>query len=314
MQENSYDLIIIGSGPAGLTAAIYTARASLKTLLLAGDPPGGQLMLTSEIENFPGFGDGIDGSELISKLRHQAEKFGTKALNENVISVTGDAQKGFTVTTEGHVSYAAKSVIIATGANAKWLGLESEQRLRGKGVSACATCDGFFFKGKEVVVVGAGDVAMEDATFLTKFASKVLIFVRGSKEKMRASKIMQEKANNNPKIEFHFNTEIVEILGQERVEGVKAINNETHEEILLPTIGGVFVAIGHKPSTEFLKGFIELDDVGYVKVKDNTRTSKEGVFAAGDAADYRYRQAVTAAGLGCMAALDVEKYLSSIEK
>jgi thioredoxin reductase (NADPH) len=314
MLDNTYDLVIIGGGPSGLTAAIYTARAAIKTLLLAGDPAGGQLMLTTEVENFPGFPQGIDGPQLISTLRSQAEKFGTITKDENVTKITGSVEKGFEITTESGSVYKSKVIIVATGANAKWLGLESEQRLRGKGVSACATCDGFFFKGKEVVVVGAGDVAMEDATFLTKFATKVHIFVRGTKENMRASRFMQEKAFTNQKIEFHFNTEIKEILGVDHVQGVKVINNQTKEETLIPEIGGVFVAIGHKPATDFLKGVVELDDIGYIKVTDNTKTSQAGIFAAGDAADFRYRQAITAAGMGCMAALDAEKYLASIEK
>jgi len=309
MAELKYDLIVIGGGPAGLTASIYASRASLKTFLLAGDPPGGQLTLTTEIENFPGFPQGIQGPELIQNMRLQAEKFGTVGKNENVTKISGDATSGFELLTESGSIYSSQAIIIATGADAQWLGLESEQKLRGRGVSACATCDAFFFKNKVVAVVGAGDVAMEDASFLTKFSSKVYVLVRRSKEEMKASKFMRDKAFANPKIEFLFNTEVSNVLGNESVKGLEVINNTTQEKKILTDVEGLFVAIGHKPATGFLQGFIELDKVGYIKLTDNTKTSKEGVFVAGDAADYRYRQAISAAGMGCMAALDAEKFL-----
>lgn len=305
------DVIIIGSGPAGLTSAIYTSRASLNTLVIAGSPSGGQLMQTTEVENFPGFAQGVMGPVLISSMREQAIRFGTTFVEENVVSLAGDHKKGFTVlTTNSEQVYSAKSLIIATGANAKWLNIESEQRLRGKGVSACATCDGFFFKNKVVAVVGAGDSAMEEADFLTKFASKVIVLVRGDKENIRASKFMQNRAFNNQKIEFLFNTQIVEVLGTDLVEGLLVKNSKTNEITTLDNIQGLFLAIGHVPATQFLKGFVDLDAQGYLKVKNNTYTSKKGVFAAGDVLDYRYRQAITAAGMGCMAALDAEKFLA----
>jgi thioredoxin reductase (NADPH) len=305
------DVIIIGSGPAGLTSAIYTSRASLKTLVIAGSPSGGQLMLTTEVENFPGFAQGVMGPALISSMREQAIRFGTSFVEENVVSLAGDHKKGFTVlTTNSEQVYTATSLIIATGANAKWLNIESEQRLRGKGVSACATCDGFFFKNKVVAVVGAGDSAMEEADFLTKFASKVIVLVRGDKENIRASKFMQNRAFSNQKIEFIFNTQVAEVLGTDSVEGLLVKNSKTNEITTLDNIQGLFLAIGHVPATQFLKGFVDLDAQGYLKVKNNTYTSKKGVFAAGDVLDYRYRQAITAAGMGCMAALDAEKFLA----
>ncbi len=309
--ENQVDVIIIGSGPAGLTAAIYTSRAYLNTLVISGRPSGGQLMLTTDVENFPGFPEGIQGPALMANLREQAARFKTRFVDENVIAVSGNAGSGFTVTTdEAGKTFTGKSIIIATGAEAKWLNIESEQRLRGKGVSACATCDGFFFKDKIVAVVGGGDAAMEEANYLTKFASKVLLLVRGEKEALRASKIMQDRALTNPKIEFMFTTEVVEILGTDKVEGLIVKNNNTGETKTLNDVQGFFTSIGHEPSTKFLKGFVELDEKGYLKVTGNTITSVEGVFAAGDVLDFRYRQAVTAAGMGCMAALDVEKYLA----
>ncbi|RJR27843.1 thioredoxin-disulfide reductase [candidate division WWE3 bacterium] len=307
--DKLFDIIIIGGGPAGLTAAIYTSRAFLKTAVIAGNPPGGQLMLTTDVDNFPGFPDGIVGPDLISSFRVQAEKYETFFLDENTVKISGEPGN-FVVTTDSGQTLQSKAVIVATGASAKWLNLESEQRLRGKGVSACATCDGFFFKGQTIAVVGAGDAAMEEATFLTRFANKVLVLVRGTKETMRASKIMRQRAFDNPRIEFLFNTEVSEVLGDTVVAGLRVKDNLTGEEKTLDNVTGLFVAIGHKPNTDFLKDFVELDHVGYVKITDNTRTSKEGVFVAGDVSDFRYRQAVTAAGFGCMAALDAEKYLS----
>ena len=301
------DTIIIGSGPAGLTAAIYTSRAFLSTLIVGGRVSGGQLMLTTEVENFPGFARSIMGPALISNMREQAVKFGTSIVDEDVISIS-NKDSYFEISTDENKTYQSKTLIIATGATANWLNLPNEQRLIGKGVSACATCDGFFFKDKVVVVVGGGDAAMEEANFLTKFASKVIILVRGDRDKLRASKIMQERALSNPKIEFIYNTEVVDVLGENVLEGLSIKNNVTSVVSTL-SCSGLFVAIGHLPATKFLKGFVELDEKGYLKVYDGTKTSLNGVFAAGDVSDHRYRQAITAAGMGCMAALDVGKYL-----
>lgn len=312
MQESIFDTLILGGGPSGLTAAIYTSRAMIKTLVLAGNPAGGQLTTTTEVENFPGFITGVQGPELVADMRTQAEKFGTTCVNENVVKISGDAQKGFEVETDAGNTYKGRSVIIATGASAKWLGLESETALRGKGVSACATCDGFFFKDKVVAVVGGGDAAMEESTFLTKFASKVYVLVRGDEATLRASKIMKDRAQNNSKIEFVFNIEVTEVLGTDKVAGLRVMNNQTNEEKVMDDVQGLFVAIGHNPNTEFLKDFIELDPKGYIKVENVTATSREGVFAAGDVADYRYRQAITAAGLGCMASLDAIRFLAEL--
>ena len=309
--EEVLDASRLRAARARLTAAVYASRAFLKTLVIAGNPPGGQLTTTTDVENFPGFPKGIQGPELINKMRSQAEKFTSTFIDENVSKVSGSFEDGFLVETEDDGGfYKGRTVIVATGASARWLGLESEQRLIGKGVSACATCDGFFFKDVAVAVIGGGDAAMEEATFLTKFATKVYVLVRKDKENMKASKIMQKKAFDNPIIEFMFNTEVKEVLGDEQMDSLKVVNNQTDEEKVLADVKGLFLAIGHKPNTDFLKDFIELDKVGYVAVTDDTKTSKEGVFVAGDVADYRYRQAVTAAGFGCMAALDVEKFLA----
>lgn len=310
MHKNLYDLIIIGGGPAGLTAAIYSARASISTLVIEGSPHGGQLTITTDVENFPGFKEGVMGPALIENMREQAARFGAMLLEQNVVTVSGSFETGFKVETQANETYMAKTVLIASGASAKWLGLASETRLRGKGVSACATCDGFFFKNKVVAVVGAGDSAMEESTFLTKFASKVYVIVRSSREAMRASKFMLEKATANPKIEFVYNAQVDEVLGADTVTGLKILNNLTNTTSLIPDVQGLFLAIGHKPNTDFLKGFLELDELGYVKVTNNTQTSVKGVFVAGDVSDRRYRQAVTASGFGCMAALDVEKFLA----
>ncbi len=311
--SDEFDVAILGGGPAGLTAAIYTSRAQLSTLVLAGSPLGGQLTTTTEVENFPGFPEGITGPELIQNFRGQAERFGAVVKNENVAEVSGTFESGFTILTESGLEYFARTILIATGSSAKWLGLESEQRLRGKGVSACAICDGFFFRDKEVAIVGGGDSAMEEAIFLTKFARKVHVLVRKPEGKLRASKIMQERAFNNEKIDFHYNTELHKVLGEESVSGIKVIDNKTDEVTEMPDIEGVFLSIGHKPNTDFLKGFVELDHKGYVELYDTTHTSKEGVFVAGDVADFKYRQAVTAAGLGTMAALDLERFLAKRE-
>ena len=310
MTENTiHNTIIIGSGPAGLTAALYAARAELKPLVIAGLAPGGQLMLTTEVENFPGFINGIMGPELMDNMTKQVQRFGAVLINENVTSVDF-SKKPFTVKTEKE-SYLAKTVIIATGAEANWLGLPNEQRLRGKGVSACATCDGFFFKGKEVVVIGGGDSAMEEAIFLTKFASHVTILHR--RDEFRASKIMLKRAQENNKISFITNVDVIDVLGETTVEGVKIKNKKTGEETVL-NMQGYFAAIGHTPITKiFTSAGIEADAKGYIAVQKHTQTNIEGVFVAGDVDDARYRQAITAAGMGCMAALDVEKYLAELD-
>lgn len=306
--DNKYDVIILGSGPAGYSAAIYTTRAELRTLLVLGAEVGGQLTTTTDVENFPGFPEGIMGPELMLKMKKQAEKFGAVTIAESAKNLEKKGDKDFTVKTDSNI-YSGKSIIVATGASAKWLNIESEQKLRGRGVSACATCDGFFFKDKTVAVVGAGDAAMEEASFLTTFANKVYVLVRRDEEEMKASKIMQGRAVNNPKVEFVFNTEVKEVLGENKVVGIKTINNKTQEEKEI-SLDGLFVAIGHKPNTDFLRGVVKLDRKGYLEVTNNTKTSEDGIFAAGDVADYRYRQAITAAGSGCMAALDVISYLN----
>lgn len=311
MTNTLYDVLILGGGPAGLTAAIYTSRANLKTLVIAGQPSGGQLILTTDVENFPGFPQGILGPELITNFKEQANRFGAEFVEENAVNVTGSFSEHFTVETIDKKTYTGKTIIIATGASAKWLNLESEQRLIGHGVSACATCDAFFFKNKTVVVVGGGDVSMEDSLFLTKFCTKVHVLVRGTQEKLRASKYMVNKALNNPKIEFHYNSEVVEVLGTDKVTGLKVLNNITQTTSVMNDIQGLFVAIGHKPNTEFLASFVKLGKNGYVEVTDNTLTSVEGVFVAGDVSDFKYRQAITAAGMGCMASIDVERLLAA---
>ncbi len=304
-----YDVLIFGGGPAGLTAAIYTSRANLKTLIIAGQSGGGQLTTTTDVENYPGFPEGIQGPILIDNFRKQAVKFGSKHIKENVQTISGSFETGFVVETDQN-KYEGKTIIVATGASAKWLRLEEIDKLKGKGVSACATCDAFFFKDKVTGVVGGGDAAMEEATYLTKFSPKVYVFVRGDKQNMKASKIMQERAFKNKKIEFMFETEVAKILGEEKLEGV-VVKNKANQKTTLDDIEGLFMAIGHKPNTDFLQGFIDLGKLGYIEPIQNTKTSKEGVFVAGDVGDYRYRQAVTAAGFGCMAALDAEKFLES---
>lgn len=299
-----YDVIVLGSGPAGLTAAIYTGRAGLKTLVIAGTMWGGQLMLTMKVENFPGFKDGILGSDLMDNMWKQAERFGAEMIFDDATAVDF-LSKPFKVKIGDRV-YEGKSIIIATGTSAKWLGLKSETRLRGRGVSACATCDAAFFKDKKVVVVGGGDTAIEDALTLTKFASEVKVIHR--RDKLRAVKILQERAFKNPKIEFIWKSTVQEILGKDRVEGVRLRKVDSNEELEL-ACDGVFIAIGYKPNTEIFKGKIELDQAGYVIAKDTIKTSVEGVFVAGDVQDHRYRQAITAAGSGCKAAIEAERYL-----
>ena len=301
---NVYDVIVLGSGPAGLTASIYTSRAGLKTLVVAGAMWGGQLMLTREVDNFPGFENGIFGPTLMEEMRKQAERCGAEIIFEHATSADFKS-KPFKITA-GNKVYEAKTVIIATGASAKWLGLESETRLRGRGVSVCATCDAPFFKNRKVVVVGGSDTAMEEALFLSKVVSEVKVIHR--RDKLRACKILQEKAFANPKISFVWNSVVTEILGKDRVEGIKLRNVASGEESTLKC-DAVFLAIGYTPNTGIFRDQIELDNNGYVMVREETRTNINGVFVAGDVADYRYRQAITAAGSGCKAALDAEKYL-----
>jgi thioredoxin reductase (NADPH) len=297
---------IVGSGPAGLTAALYCGRANLEPVVISGVPAGGQLMLTTDVENYPGFPEGILGPELMDRFRQQAERFGTKFVDA-VVTKVDFSRRPLRLELGGEGPVEADAVIVATGANARWLDLPSEQRLRGHGVSACATCDGFFFKDKAVVCVGGGDSAMEEAIFLTKFARRVTVVHR--REKLRASPIMQDRARRNPKIEFLFDSIIEEVVGERVVEGVRVRNVKTGESRVLP-VQGMFLAIGHDPATEAFRGAIELDPQGYIVTRDITRTSVEGVFAAGDVYDHRYRQAVSAAGLGCMAALDAQHYLT----
>jgi thioredoxin reductase (NADPH) len=310
---NHYDVLIIGSGPAGWTAAIYAARANLKTLLftglLAGGTPGGQLMLTTEIENFPGFAHGIMGPELMDQMRQQAVRFGTTLVEDDVTRVDFSGRPLTAYTGEGDYeeAYHGKAVIVATGASALWLGLESEERLRGRGVSSCATCDGAFFRGKEIAVVGGGDTAMEEATYLTQHAAKVTIIHR--RDQLRASHIMQERARKNPKIAWALNNEVDEIIGDKAVTGVRLRNSKTGELSELP-VSGVFVAIGHRPNTEIFRGILDMDDAGYLLTREHTASNIPGVFVAGDVRDHRYRQAITAAGEGCMAALDAQEYIT----
>lgn len=299
-----YDVVIIGSGPAGLTAAIYTSRAGLKTVVAAGMLWGGQLMITQEVENFPGFENGVLGPELMEKMKKQAERVGAELIFDNATAVDFKS-KPFKVTV-GNTVYEAKAVIIATGASAKWLELESEKRLRGRGVSVCATCDAPFFRNRKVVVVGGGDTALEEAFVLAKVVSEVKVIHR--RDELRACKFLQEKAFENPKITFVWNSVVTEVLGENRVQGVKLKNVVSGEESVLEC-DAVFVAIGHTPNTGIFKDQIELDETGYINVRGGTRTNIEGVFVAGDVADNRYRQAIAAAGSGCKAALDAEKYL-----
>ncbi len=305
--EKLYDIIIIGSGPAGYTAAIYAARANLSVLMLQGYQVGGQLMLTSDVENYPGFEEGILGPPMMEKFEAQARRFGTEVIPEDVISIDFN-KRPFKVTTDSG-EYQARAIIISTGASAKWLGLPSEQRLQGRGVSACATCDGFFFKKKDVAVIGGGDTAMEEATFLTRYANHVTVIHR--REKLRASKIMQDRAFKNPKISVIWDTEITEVLGENEVTGLRLHNVKTGEESTLP-VQGFFLAIGHKPNTDLFKGILDMDKVGYVVPVEHTMTNIPGVFAAGDVTDHRYRQAVTAAGDGCRAAIDAERWLEGL--
>jgi thioredoxin reductase (NADPH) len=305
----SKKVVIVGSGAAAYTAAIYAARASLDPLIFGGVAMGGQLMITSEVENFPGFPEPVQGPELMERMRKQCERLNVQIVPELVAKVDFSRRPFFLESTEGTVAH-AETVIIATGANAKWLGIPSEKKLMGHGVSACATCDGFFFKNKEVVVVGGGDTAMEEGTFLTKFASKVTIVHR--RNELRASKIMQERALKNPKISFVWDSAVDEVLGNGHVDGVRLKNLKTGATTDMKC-DGVFVAIGHQPTTAFLGGQLKLDENGYIATDGRTRTNVPGVFAAGDVMDSRYRQAITAAGAGCMAALEAERFLAGHE-
>ncbi len=303
--KNFYDVIIIGSGPAGFTAGIYTSRAKLKTLIISGSLPGGQLMTTSEVENYPGFPNGIFGPELMMNMRQQAERFATTIIDDEVLKVDFK-KRPFLISTHSE-TYEGRAILLCTGASPRKLGIDGEQEFGGRGVSYCATCDGPFFKGEEIAVIGGGDTAIEEATFLTKFGKAVKIIHR--RDFLRASKILQEKAFENSKIQFVWNNVVTRISGNKKIESIDVKNLTTGKTQNL-SVGGLFVAIGHEPNTSIFKDQLELDDKGYVVLKENTKTSVEGVFAAGDVHDYRYRQAVTAAGFGCMAALDVEKWLS----
>ena len=303
-----HKLIIIGSGPAGYTAGIYSGRAELEPLLFTGSEIGGQLTTTNEVENYPGFPEGILGAEMMSLFRKQAERFQTKIIEENIIE-TDFSQKPFILKTD-HQEYTADAIIVSTGASAMWLNITGEEKYKGRGVSACATCDGFFFRDKNIMIVGGGDTAMEEADFLTKFAQKVTIVHR--RGELRASQIMQDRVKANSKIDFLWHSEIKEVLGDEqKVTGVKIFNNQTKETQEV-AVDGIFVAIGRKPQTNFLKDQLEVDDQGYIKTKPNsTATNIEGVFSAGDVSDPHYRQAIVAAGTGCQAALEVEQWLAN---
>jgi thioredoxin reductase (NADPH) len=306
-QTEKVNLLIIGSGPAGYTAAIYASRANLRPVLYQGIQPGGQLTITTDVENYPGFPDGIQGPELMVHFEQQAKRMGAD-IRYGLATKVDFSSRPYRVEIDEEKWIEANAIIISTGASAKWLGIESEQRLNGYGVSACAVCDGFFFRGKEVAIVGAGDTAAEEALYLSKLATNVHMFVR--REEMRASKVMQERVKTTPNIRTYWNTETDEILGEKTVEAVRIKNNKTGDKTEIP-IKGFFVAIGHTPNSDIFKGYIDMDEAGYIKtVPGTSKTNLEGVFAAGDVQDKIYRQAVTAAGSGCMAALDAERYLS----
>jgi len=299
-------LVIVGSGPAGLTAAIYAARANLEPIVIAGSAPGGQLMLTSDVENYPGFPEGVQGPELMAKFRAQAERFGARLIDVDIDRVDFSSRP-FRIWARG-IEYRGQAVIVATGASALWLGLDSETRLRGRGVSACATCDGFFFKDREIAVVGGGDTAFEEATYLTRFATKVHLLHR--RDTFRASKIMVDRAIAHPKIEIHPNVAVEEVIGAEKVRGVKLKDTQTGDLSDLD-IEGLFIAIGYEPNTAAFRDWLEVDEKGYLVIRDETHSKIDGVFIAGDVHDHRYRQAVTAAADGCKAAIDAERWLEA---
>jgi len=300
----------MGAGPSGYTAAIYAARAGLNPVMYTGLQPGGQLMITNDVENYPGYPKGVMGPEMMEDFRAQAERFGTD-IRLGLATKIDFSKRPFKVTIDEGAEVLADTVIISTGASAKWLGIDSEQRLNGFGVSACAVCDGFFYKGQEVAIVGAGDTACEEAHYLSKLCKKVTMLVR--RDEFRASKIMANRVKNTPNIEILFNTETLEVVGEKAVEGVKILNNKTNETTTIP-VTGFFVAIGHEPNTQIFKGWLDMDDQGYLITKPGTTsTNIEGVFASGDAQDKIYRQAVTAAGTGCMAALEAERFLAAVE-
>ena len=305
-----HNVIIVGSGPAGYTAAIYAARANMKPIMYMGLEPGGQLMQTTDVENYPGYADGVMGPQMMNDFKAQAERFGTD-IRYGMITTVDFSKRPFTLTIDDDKQVQAETVILATGASAKWLGIESEKRLNGRGVSACAVCDGFFYKNTEVGIVGAGDTAAEEALYLSKLCTKVHMLVR--RDEMRASKIMQDRVLKTNNIEVYWNTETDEILGAEEVEGVRILNNKTGDKKEIP-LAGFFVAIGHKPNSDVFKDFLDTDDVGYVLTKaDSSQTNVEGVYACGDLQDSVFRQAVTAAGTGCMAALEAERFLAEKE-
>ncbi|MGB3849793.1 MAG: thioredoxin-disulfide reductase [Tunicatimonas sp.] len=308
--QEPIDVLIIGSGPAGYTAAIYAARANLNPVLYTGSQPGGQLTTTTDVENYPGYVEGVMGPQMMMDFQKQAERFGTE-VHFGMVTSVDFSQYPLEVTIDEEHTVVAKSVIIATGASAKWLGIPSEERLNGKGVSACAVCDGFFFRGKDVVVVGGGDTAAEEASYLSKICSKVYLLVR--RNEMRASAIMQRRVEKSDNIEILWNTETDEVLGEEEVEGVRVVNNQTGEKRVIEA-QAFFVAIGHQPNTDIFAGVLNHDENGYILTEpDSTRTNVPGVFASGDAQDHVYRQAITAAGSGCMAALDAERFLAAQE-
>ncbi|ASQ90642.1 thioredoxin-disulfide reductase [Prosthecochloris sp. GSB1] len=310
MDNGIRDVVIMGTGPAGLTAAIYTSRANLNPLVIDGSQPGGQLMITSEIENYPGFAEGISGPEMMGRFRDQAARFGTEFVFGNAVEVDL-SRSPFCISLENGKEILCRTLIVATGANAKWLGLPSEEKYRGRGVSACATCDGFFFRDSDVYVVGGGDTAMEEALFLTRYASSVTVVHR--RDEFRASRIMSLRVEKNPKISLKLNTVVDEVIGDEqKVTGVR-LRDIKSGEVSEEACDGVFVAIGHKPNSSLFDGQLDIDEYGYIETaKTSTETSVQGVFACGDVQDYTYRQAITAAGSGCMAALDAERYLESI--
>ena len=308
MADKSVDVLIIGSGPAGYTAAIYTSRAGLNTLLYKGDQPGGQLTITSDVENYPGYPDGVLGPQMMIDFENQASRFGAEIKSGMIKDVDFQADNLKATAEDGNV-IETKTVIISTGASAKWLNLESEQRLNGKGVSACAVCDGFFFKNQVVAVVGGGDTAAEEALYLSKLTSEVHLIVR--RDEMRASTIMQNRVLENKKINIHWNSEVKEVLGDDAVTGIRIFNNISNE-ISNINLQGLFIAIGHKPNTDIFKDYLDMDENGYIKtIPGSSQTNIKGVFATGDAQDHIYRQAVTAAGSGCMGALDAERFISN---